>query len=1268
MLKATLLQPCLHPQSSCAGSSKANPNPHSSPKPMPDSAEIYGCLGRLQGMEKEIHQICQQVGKSCPSEPKEADMEDSGRDKFPPEPWKINGDMFPFKKDDRGLVSGGGCPVTRDSPRPASDLLHSELNSQGDHSQEWKVVKVKRVLISPVGEPRKANISRSASLSEKELKEAKARSQRIAAQLTTPPNSNSKGVLLFHRRKQRVNAFTLETPKTSREQAAAENSPIANHHSLPSHEKEQHLKQTLSDNREPRGLSCTADSGLWGGNSSMEKYEQSLAMEGLHGNKIKSEETFSTMNTTLCSGEIPAEDFQQIPLSVYLKQNTETASTNGMHEHITNEYEKVPAVEQASVIDNIENIPPIVPDMPTTDSENNSTILNKDPYIPHTDRENNVLDKEPYIPDIGIKTNNNNLDKELFIPVTDKENNVVLDKALNEPVVDKKEDGEILSKEPDVLMIENEDILPSAGTENLIQVPDNLPNETVAHNNKQYCEVRLTLSKPKPVKNRTARPFGTQSLAATHTPTEKSPVVELPPPPTYAETFSSPPPVTRVRSPPAYSALYPNEEQKVPISHEAQYINSRAGDLPEKNGGPPPSKTGLLEDSVARRAAKKSMFTFVEKPKVAPNPDLLNLVQRADNWKKQKEHRRAIPEDEPFALGAEASNFLPNSMPTDGPTQALADTAPEWSSCLRSPRIQPKPKIKSNQNLTEARGKGAELFAKRQSRMQKYVIESPSHPDIVRSPSPTVSLPPSWKYASETHLSPMAFQHPPKSPVRSPKAPAVPLYNSSMTESEISKKELEISKQQPYQLQSSLFILSPAKDPVRSLPKAAPPPKPVLPEPSYKRQSSCPTSPLPPSPILHPLTAQSSPGRPSPGLFAPSTATVLGLQNVQTAAGAPLEASFEYSSRILSPKAKGVFQSPRPSYSTKNAGIEPQERRVSLPASPTWTPRLLRQPSSLDGWVSPAQTPEPEEGLIEAFRATSVMSPPPPMSPSWSERSLSPFRQEADVKSNRQMQALLARNIINAARRKSSSPKATGIDGFRPFTPPATSASVSSSGGSPTPKSQTMGNHSSSPLQSPRPRRMEGYRRVSLPVTNVPPQVSTSSNNSPRLLGSQSPTNKSPLQSPKAVRMNGNKYFTLPASMGTSLFNAAASSNGSRTMGNHSAARQNSVQSPKPTILESHRIFTPPASIIQNPSCTSPKNLGTCSATVKSPVQSPMGAHSPVKRYMSMSPTNSDVSLDSEDSGIKSPSIRSFNICPRGWNGSLRLKRGSLPAEAPCTS
>lgn len=86
-------------------------------------------------------------------------------------------------------------------------------------------------------------------------------------------------------------------------------------------------------------------------------------------------------------------------------------------------------------------------------------------------------------------------------------------------------------------------------------------------------------------------------------------------------------------------------------------------------------------------------------------------------------------------------------------------------------------------------------------------------------------------------------------------------------------------------------------------------------------------------------------------------------------------------------------------------------------------------------------------------------------------------------------------------------------------------------------------------------------------------------------------------------------------------------------------------------------------------SCTSPRSLGSSSPTFMRPVQSPTGgARYPVKRYTSRSPTDSDVSIDSEDSGAKSPGIRSFNICPRGWNGSMRLKPGRLPSEASCTS
>ncbi|XP_063148249.1 synaptopodin [Candoia aspera] len=1234
MLKTTVLLPCLQPQSSCAVSSRANPNTHIIKKSKVDTAEGKSYLARLQGMGND-------------SGHGEQEWKEPAGENLQREPWRANGDVLPCKSNDNRLVSD----ETRDSLWPVSDEIDSGISNRDDQSQEWKVVKVKRVLLSPADEPQKANISRSASLSETELKEAKARSQRIVAQLTNPPSSNSKGVLLFHRRKQRVNAFTLGAPKpTSQEQVAAENNPKAiTHHCTLSHGKESHLKH-LKPNGELNASSCIQNFGRWGQKVTMEKYEESLGVEqpldnaqGLPGNKENSEKILYSTNPMLSSKDIPDEEFQQIPLSVYLKENTGTTSTNGMHEPVT-EFRKVPIGEQGPILGNIENIPPRADDVATPNVEKKGTILEKELYLLHMDQKNNILDNEPYLP-IGSEKNNNIPDKDLYAAIIDRENNIVLNKTLSEPVNDRKENGELPCKEQDELVTGNENIFPAADTERSTDVRS---DETSTQNNKQYCEVRLTLSKPQPVKNRTARPFGTQSLAKILPPAEKSPVVELPPPPTYAETFSSPPPVTRVRSPPAYSALYPSQEQKILVPSEARYKDSSPGPQFRENRASPPDKTGILEESAARRAAKKSMFTFVEKPKMAPNPDLLNLVQTADNKKKQKGQGGALPEDESFALGADASNFLTEGRSLDGHTQTLADAPPEWSSCLRSPKIHPKPKISSNQSLSEAKGKGAELFARRQSRMQKYVIEAPSHPAIARSPSPTMSLPPSWKYTSETHLSPVAFQPTQKSPSRSPKGPPVSFYNSNLIERELSKKELEISKQQPYQLQSSLFIRSPVKEPMRS----------VVPEAGYMRQASCSTSPLPPSGLLH-SPAQSSPSRTLPALFAPSPGTVFPLQKIRASAEASPEASFDYSSKILSPRAKGVFQAPRPSYSTKNAGIEPQERKASLPASPTWTPQLIRrQSSSLEGWMSPAQTPESEEGLTEAFRAASVMTPPPPMSPSWSERSLSPFRQEIDPKSNRQMQVLLARNIINAARRKSSSPKITGVENFRPFTPPVACPNVSSTGGSP----KNMGNHSPSPLQSPKPTRMDGYRRVSLPISAAPPQASASSNNSPRLLGIKSPTFKSPLQSPKAVRMNGNQCFMLPTRTGASQFNASTSHNGPSTMGTCSEPHKDPEPVQKATVLDSHRIFTLPANTSRI-SCTNPKNPDAASPTIQSPLLSPT-----MKRSTSMSPTNSEASMDSDCSGVKSPSIRSFNICPRGWNGSMRLKRGSLTTEASCTS
>ncbi|XP_069825214.1 synaptopodin [Dendropsophus ebraccatus] len=607
----------------------------------------------------------------------------------------------------------------------------------------------------------------------------------------------------------------------------------------------------------------------------------------------------------------------------------------------------------------------------------------------------------------------------------------------------------------------------------------------------QYCEVHLTLSKPVSITNRTAKPFGGQSSTKTNLPsTEKSPTIDLPPPPTYAETLSSPPPVTRVRSPPAYSALYPIEPAHIiPVQ---QVINHGEARLTPK--------TGILESISARKGPKKSMFTFIEKPKMAPNPELLSMVQNSDERRKHKVHGDVVNEDEPFALGAEASNFL-NKSPNAANNVDPAETTPDWSSGLKSPGIRSKPPPMPVQGLSEDKGKGAELFARRQSRMERFVVECPSPIDSIRSPSPTMSLPPSWKFASKT--TPPPFTQQPKSNQRSPKLPTSPPVTNSASEAMQAQKELEISKRQPYQLQSSLFILSPAKDPVSTLPKAAPPPKPmVLESHRYNRQTSCPTSPIVPSPTMYsPSYFQSirspssanmspSPAPDTPSSFGRRTPT----NNVSPISPVPFS-----NMTVSAPRNKTVVQAPRPTFSAKHAGLESQKSKEFIPGSSN--NRALHHSKSLDGWAS-------SSAPLQCYDERMVIrSPPPPrsMSPAWSDRSQSPspLRMENDLKAGKQMKALLARNIINAAKRKSTSP--WGV------TSPQSPVHIS------TPWSPTVGNGSSLP-ETPRARR---------------------------------------------------------------------------------------------------------------------------------------------------SPTGSDISVESEDSGAKSPGFRSYPFSPRGWYGSLRLKRDSLPTGSP---
>uniref|UniRef100_H0XNS9 Synaptopodin n=1 Tax=Otolemur garnettii TaxID=30611 RepID=H0XNS9_OTOGA len=830
-------------------------------------------------------------------------------------------------------------------------------------SQDWDVVKAQQVTTtSPNPGPgpklaQKPALGRSTSFTEKDLKEAKARSQQIAAQLTTPPSSNSRGVQLFNRRRQRVNEFTLE----SHGQRGLK----------PSQESLRVLPASPTGHAQGLGLSHTS---LPEPGSPRHPSSQSPS----RGDPGRSMEGYSEEASLLRHLERVASEEEEVPLVVYLKENAALLTANGLHLSQNREAPKSPPTPppsevHSSVTDVNQNLssPNAALTTPASNSSHNppATDVNQNPpatVVPQTLPLASIQQNssEAYLPPNGTvpdpKPSTLCVDGQTQGPAADmRSSTLLIDKVSTPPTTASTFSSEatlIPSSGPPAPEFMSSSLLIDVQPRALVVSPEQEMSgwATTTTPTKVHSEVHFTLAKPPSVVNRTARPFGIQAPGSTsqmerspmverrhlgekasgacnvadrsprpqrhvmsHSPMverrlvgqrspalERHPVGNFTPPPTYAETLSTAPLASRVRSPPSYSALYPSSDPK--SSHL-------------KGQGAPTSKTGILEESMARRGSRKSMFTFVEKPKVTPNPDLLDLVQTADEKRRQRDHGEAGVEEEPFALGAEASNFQQEPAPRDRASPAAAEEAvPEWASCLKSPRIQAKPKPKPNQNLSEASGKGAELYARRQSRMEKYVIESSGHTEQPRCPSPTMSLPSSWKYSTNA---PGGFRVASRSPARTPPAS---LYHGYLPENGVLRPE-PTKQQQPYQLRPSLFVLSPIKEPAKASPRAASPraaspraASPAKPS-SLDLAPSLPKAGLPLSPAL-PRASRSSLGLcTSPGQD--------GLQPTAVSPPYSSDISPVSPSRAWSPRAK---QAPRPSFSTRNAGIEAQVWKPSF--------------------------------------------------------------------------------------------------------------------------------------------------------------------------------------------------------------------------------------------------------------------------------------------------------------------------------------------------
>uniref|UniRef100_M3ZI98 Synaptopodin-2-like n=1 Tax=Xiphophorus maculatus TaxID=8083 RepID=M3ZI98_XIPMA len=336
----------------------------------------------------------------------------------------------------------------------------------------------------------------------------------------------------------------------------------------------------------------------------------------------------------------------------------------------------------------------------------------------------------------------------------------------------------------------------------------------------------------------------------------------------------------------------------------------------------PAIRTGLLSDS-RRKTTGKPMFTFKEAPKVSPNPALLNLLNRSD--KKGFEYG---PEEDYLSLGAEACNFLqsqrlkPKIPPPVAPKPLINPNSPPWSAQIEAanqdmPQFpspptpqQPSPKpwhppqnqtppppprrmfsyavgqkaaspvnpmaTVLNPKLSQGpafempvvKGKGADMFAKRQSRMEKFVVDSETVEanKASRSTSPAASLPNEWKYTPNVRAPPPRAYNPIQSPFYPPAATKQPPASSPSIKAKKKDQEkpipapkplnvIDVMKHQPYKLDSSLFIFGTgaeaAKPPV---PKPSSPPNSLLDtsSPPYLATPSVPYKALPTNSYIAP--------------------------------------------------------------------------------------------------------------------------------------------------------------------------------------------------------------------------------------------------------------------------------------------------------------------------------------------------------------------------------------------------------------------------------
>ncbi|CAB1447208.1 unnamed protein product [Pleuronectes platessa] len=210
-------------------------------------------------------------------------------------------------------------------------------------------------------------------------------------------------------------------------------------------------------------------------------------------------------------------------------------------------------------------------------------------------------------------------------------------------------------------------------------------------------------------------------------------------------------------------------------------------------------RTGILLESRRRSSNNKPMFNVPEVKKNSPNPELLSMVQNLDDRFTRHKY---------------------GQQPTEDIYDAEEDTSAEAGTGRLPPPVAPKPRVLQEvPQILKAGGKGAELFARRQSRMGMYVVDTPLETPYQQEvtfhnasrpmdPSLNCSIPSQWKYTPNVRAPPPIGYN----PLLGPTIPTGPQRDESKPDSRGragSQKDgiqaLDFMRRQPYQLNSGMF-------------------------------------------------------------------------------------------------------------------------------------------------------------------------------------------------------------------------------------------------------------------------------------------------------------------------------------------------------------------------------------------------------------------------------------------------------------------------------